>query len=119
MSLKKDKHTYESFFLMPTDANEISNILTSMKPKTSAGHDNISTTLLNALKSAICDPISIIINMSLQSGKVPANMKLAKVVPIYKAKEKSDLATSNANKQYISGISGYLQGLRYNRSYHF
>ena len=30
--------------------------------------------------------------MSLQSGKVPANMKLAKVVPIYKAKEKTDLA---------------------------
>ena len=92
MSLKKDKHTYESFFLMPTDANEISKILTSMKPKTSAGHDNISTKLLKALKPAICDPISIIINMSLQSGKVPGNMKLAKVVPIYKAKEKTDLA---------------------------
>ena len=30
--------------------------------------------------------------MSLQSGKVPANMKLAKVVPIYKAKEKPDRA---------------------------
>ena len=63
-----------------------------MKPKTSAGHDNISTKLLKALKPAICDPISVIINMSLQSGKVPANMKLAKVLPIYKAKEKTDLA---------------------------
>ena len=63
-----------------------------MKPKASAGHDNISTNFLKALKPVICDPISIIISMSLQYGKVPASMKLAKVVSIYKAKEKTDLA---------------------------
>ena len=89
--LLKLNKTYQSFFMMPTDPSEISNILQSMKPKTSCGHDKINTKLLKALNPAVCAPISIIINKSLQSGQVPTNMKLAKVVPIHKAKSKTDL----------------------------
>ena len=83
--------SYQSFFMMPTDPIEISNILQSMKPKNSSGHDKINTKLLKALKPAVSSPLSIIINQSLQSGHVPTNMKLAKIIPIFKAKSKTDL----------------------------
>ena len=36
-------------------------------------------------------PISIIVNVSIETGQVPDAMKLAKVIPIYKAKSKEYL----------------------------
>ena len=78
-----------SFFMMPTDPIEVSRIITSLKPKTSSGHDGISSKLLKCLTPSITVPISIIINKSFQTGIVPGNMKIAKIIPIYKAKEKT------------------------------
>ena len=81
--------TCNSFFMMPTDPIEISRIITSLKPKTSSGHDNISSKLLKYLIPSISVPLSIVINKSFQTGIVPKNMKVAKIIPIYKAKEKT------------------------------
>ena len=42
------------------------------------------------LKESVSLPLSIIVNKSLESGIVPTDMKLAKVIPIYKSKIKTD-----------------------------
>ncbi len=63
----------------------------ALKPKKSSGHDGISSLLLKSLKDSICYPISLIINKSIETGIVPKNMKTAKVIPIYKSKEKTDI----------------------------
>ena len=63
----------------------------SLKQSKSFGKDNISNTFLKKISTAICLPISTIINMSLQSGNIPTSMKTAKIIPIYKAKEKNIL----------------------------
>ena len=77
-------------FLSPTDPQEINDILKGLKPKNSSGHDSLSTNLVKNLGSSIAQPISIIINKSLQSGIVPEGLNLAKVIPIHKNKDKTD-----------------------------
>ena len=55
-----------------------------MKPKTSQGHDHISTKLLKETIDLILIPLTHIINQSFISGIVPENMKIAKLIPIFK-----------------------------------
>ena len=81
-----------SIFFEPTDPEEILAILRTMKGKNSSGHDNINSKLLKAVDSCIIKPISILINKSIQHGIVPDVMKLAKVIPIYKAKAKDEFS---------------------------
>ena len=81
-----------SLFMAPCTPEEISNIINSLKPKNSCGHDKISSKLLRTLKQSVSLPLSIIVNKSLESGCVPINMKLAKIIPIYKSKSKTDFS---------------------------
>ena len=72
--------------MSPTDPTEVQKIIKSMKPKKSSGHDNLSGKLIKAISKEICTPLSIVINMSLESGVLSDSTKLAKVIPIYKTK---------------------------------
>ena len=87
---KTKQRNTNSFFLSPTDPNEILSVLKKCKPKTSKGHDGISTKLLKSLGTSVCIPLSIIMNKSLANGKVPDSLKLAKVVAIHKGKAKNE-----------------------------
>ena len=48
----------------------------------------LTSTFLKSVKSAVVQPLSILINKSLETGTVPDKLKLAKVIPIYKSKDK-------------------------------
>ena len=76
-----------SIYLNPTDSNEILKILGKCKNKKSTGDDGISMALLKQLCEDICVPIAKLVNMSLEQGVVPDAMKLAKVMPMHKAKK--------------------------------
>ncbi len=78
-----------SFFLEPVSPLDIINITSKLKNKTSSGHDSISTKLLKATINEIIDPLTHIINQSFETGIVPKDMKIAKVIPIYKSSDKS------------------------------
>ena len=80
--------TTQSIFFCPTDSHEILEIINKLKNKTSCAYDGISSKLLKAIKNEICHPISILVNKSLSEGVFPDELKLAKVVPIYKSKNK-------------------------------
>ena len=56
-----------------------------MKPKTSQGHDHISTKLLKETIDIILIPLTHIIHQSFISGIVPENMKIAIIIPIFKS----------------------------------
>jgi len=75
-------------FMAPTEPNEIIKHIDSLKRKKGSGHDNIPSTLIKDVKNEIALPLTILFNKSLNTGSVPDLMKLAKVIPIYKAKEK-------------------------------
>ena len=74
-------HHKKKMLMAPTHAHEII--------KNSSGHDNISSSFFKDLKHELSQPLTIlIINKSLQNGTVPDPLKLAKVIPIYKSKNK-------------------------------
>ena len=70
--------------MRPTDEGEIDKIIKKLGNKKSPGHDNIKSDLIKMVVNEICYPLKIIINQSLSTGTVPNDMKIAKVVPIYK-----------------------------------
>ena len=69
---------------------DILKICKALKPKSSAGADFISTKLLKDLAPLIITPLHHLINLSLETGFVPKEFKIAKVVPVFKSGDKHD-----------------------------
>ena len=65
--------------------------LSNLKPSNSCGHDNISSALLKSIANEISNCITLIINQSILTGSFPENLKLAKVVPIFKKDDESQI----------------------------
>ena len=76
----------------PITVDTISRIISSLKPKTSNGVDNLSNKLLKFVKNVISEPLSIIINQMLKLGISPDSLKISKVVPLYKKGDDSNLS---------------------------
>jgi exonuclease III len=107
-----------SLFFTPTTPNEIFNILNSMKAKTSCGHDGLSPKLVKQCSANILTPLTHIVNLSMSTGHFPQEMKIAKVVAIYK----KDNPASLENYRPISLLptfSKILERTVYNRLYSF
>ena len=73
--------------------DEVKEALRSLKPNKSPGYDNISSNVANETSDIFFTPLKYIFNLSLQQGIFPANLKIAKVSPIYK-KDEEFLLTS-------------------------
>ena len=63
---------------------DILHICNKLEPKLSSGADFISTKLLKEISPIIITPLHYLINLSLETGYVPPELKLAKIVPIFK-----------------------------------
>ena len=72
-----------------------------MKNKQIAGHGDISNFILKGVLSSIADPLAHILNVSILSGVFPEQMKIAKVIPLFKKGDKLD----PSNYQPISLLS--------------
>ena len=64
--------------------NSTSNVINNLKTKTSCGEDGLSVKLLKLINNDICSSITLIINQSFMSGIFPEQLKIAKVIPIFK-----------------------------------
>ena len=60
------------------------NFITNLKPKTSAGVDCVSNKLLKRIAPFVIAPLYHLINLSLRTGFVPDQMKVSKVIPLFK-----------------------------------
>ena len=107
-----------SIFFTPTDPSEIRKLINGLKPKTSNGHDNINSIILKSISESICIPLAELINKSLSSGIVPDIWKIAKIIPIYKAKEKTDL-TNYRPISLLPVLSKILEKIVHKRVYSF
>ena len=56
----------KSMFFEPASVHEVSSVIRSLKPKNSSGYDDISNTLLKELHPVILQPLTEVINKSLQ-----------------------------------------------------
>jgi hypothetical protein len=80
-----------SIFIEPVEPSNLIDIVNKMKPKTSSGHDEISTKMIKQTINHIILPLTHIINKSLTTGIVPKQLKIAKVIPVYKSSNHDQL----------------------------
>ena len=85
------ENTNTSLFLRPTNEDEILKITKSLKPSKSRGYDEISVFFLKKIIFYIVSPLTHIFNKSLISGIFPNALKLAKIIPIFKKDDPSQL----------------------------
>ncbi len=79
-----NKHVPETMLLYETNRNEVQNIITLMK-EASPGWDNIHAKIIKCTYNLFLDQLTHICNLSLMQGVFPNELKIARVVPLYKA----------------------------------
>ena len=116
--LKNIDSPNNSLFFSPTDNDEIIKICNSFKSGTSSGFDDIKPDIVKSVCNIIAAPLTHIINLSLASGFVPTKLKIAKVIPIYKANDHHTVS----NYRPISVLpvfSKIIERIVHNRLYDF
>ena len=80
----------DSIFLEPILEGEIVKEINFLKENKSPGPDNLSAKIIKLSKEKISPCLTHIFNLSIQSGIYPQQLKMSKVIAIYKKKEKSN-----------------------------
>ena len=75
---------YDPGSFNPITIADTKKIIRSLKQKRSTGFDGISNKLIKACSDSLCDPLTRLINQSINEGIFPECLKIAKVIPIYK-----------------------------------
>ena len=107
-----------TFFLTPTDKNEISFIISSLDSHKSSGPNSIPVKILKLLKNDISQQLSDIFNMSFSTGQFTSVLKIAKVIPIHKQQSKVDY-TNYRPISLLSNIEKIIEKLMYKRLSNF
>ena len=99
-----------------TNKDNIEKIIRNLRPKSSAGSDNISTKLLKEIENVVSRPLSIIINQSLCTGIFPDKLKIAKVIPLYKKDDNKPFGNYRPIS-LLSSISKIFEMVAFNQLY--
>ena len=78
----------DSMFLYDTNCEEIKEVIDKMASKSSCGVDEISSKVVKRVAPYISIPLCHIFNLTFATGKIPYDLKVALVTPVYKASEK-------------------------------
>ena len=116
--LKVIPRNAKSLYRTPTTEVEIMNLISQLPNKKSSGYDNIDNVILKHIKECISPIMAKIFNLSMLEGKFPDRMKLAEVVPLYKAKE-TYLLNNYRPISLLITISKLLEKIMYVRTYSF
>ena len=106
-----------SIFLKPVTSNEITKIIRSLK-EGAPGVDNVSETALKSVINDIKEPILHICQTSLHQGYFPTELKLAKIIPLFKSKDPS-LFSNYRPISLLSVFSKILEKVMYDRLYNY
>ena len=107
-----------SYFLQSASEQEVTEICSSFRSGTAPGYDSISMNVVKESFNLICAPLTYIINLSLNSGVVPQEMKIARVIPLFKSGDKS-LFTNYRPVSVLPVFSKFLERIVYNRLINF
>ena len=103
-----------SMFLEPIEPSHVLDVVNKLKSKTSSGHDDVSSKLIKESINEIVNPLTHIINCSFNTGIVPRQMKIAKVIPIYKASD-STLLKNYRPISLLPAFSKIIERIMYNK----
>ena len=76
----------------PITEHKTMRIIENLKNKTSTGIDGLSNQLIKMAKNVLVKPLTIIINQMIVTGIFPDQLKISKVIPLYKAKDQTILS---------------------------
>lgn len=117
-SYLNNRCTHNFSFTM-VDPETVDKIIDNLAPKTSSGHDHISTKLLKTAKDALLKPVTVIINQMLNTGIFPDKLKIAKVTPVYK-KDDENVFTNYRPISILSSLSKIFEKVMFIQIYdHF
>ena len=102
----------------PTTEDEIITIAQSFASGKAAGYDNIPMSIIKESIQIISGPLAHIMNLSIAHGVVPDQMKIARVVPLFKADDQS-LFTNYRPVSVLPSFSKFLERIIYNRLYDY
>ena len=103
-----------SIFLEPVTEHEISEICASFRAGTSAGFDQVTMDVVKQTINLVIAPLTHIMNLSLSSGLVPEQMKVARVIPLFKSGTFS-LFTNYRPVSVLPAFSKFLERIVYKR----
>ena len=93
-------------------------ICSTCRSGTAVGYDNISINLIKESIDIIISPLTCIINLSITSGIVPKQLKIARVIPLFKSGEQ-DIFTNYRPVSVLPAFSKILERVMYNRLLRF
>ena len=87
----KQRHVKQnSFNLTSATEDQVYNHLMKINVSKSTGLDNLPAKFVKEAAPVISKPLTHIINLSIESGEIPTDMKKARVVPIFKKNNKTE-----------------------------
>ena len=108
-----------SFFIKPTDKEEIINIINNININKAIGPHSIPSDILHSIKNYIADPLSKIINLSFVKGIYIDNLKIAETIPIFKEKGNKLDCSNYRPISLLSNINKIIEKLMHSRLYNF
>ena len=75
-----------SIFIRPTNTEEIMKIISKLS-NSAPGHDEVKLNDVNSVVNSLIQPLKYVTNLSLSQGIFPDELKMAKVIPLYKAND--------------------------------
>ena len=102
-----------TIFLSPVTHAEINQIIMRLK-NGAAGFDEITAVTLQLVSLHIIEPLMYICNLSLNQGIFPSEMKLANVIPLYKANN-PDVFNNYRPVSLLCTLSKVLERVMYSR----
>ena len=92
-------------------------LLFFFRAETAAGYDQITMNVIKEIIDLIVQPLRYITNLSLSSGTVPDQMKIARVVPLFKT---GDLSVTNYRTvSILPALCKILERIVYDRLINF
>jgi len=107
-----------SFFINPTDPQEIEDIISQLQSSKATGPNSLPTNILKEIKKHISKPLCHLINISFESGEFPDIFKLAKIIPVFKSGSRVDV-NNYRPISLLSNISKIIEKLMHSRLYKF
>ena len=108
----------QTIFLRPTSIAELQEICRSFDSRKAPGCDKIPMHLIKNSFEFIIVPLMNIINISLEMGVFPEKLKLAKIIPIFKAGD-SGLYKNYRPISLLSNFSKFFEKVMHNRLLEF
>ena len=76
----------------PLSVNKLKDALCSLKSNKIPGYGDISYNVIKKRFGSLCEPLKYVLNLSIEKGVFPHNLKIARVTPIYKGEDSSDVS---------------------------